>query len=176
MSQHQTGTSPLVTITLGPLCLWCHMNQIYIALQPRKKNKPVCSGEVDRFMTHWFPCFTSSRCHNDFKHNGVHVTSKVKKYTAVIPSSVVQLWRYDVLWAVFNTEWDSNGGQWFSPFYFKRYKTTDWTLFCHAFNSWWPSDAIWQQGFRSTVVQVMACCLTAPSHYQNQCWLFIRKV
>ena len=41
------------------------------------------------------------------------------------------------------------------------------------FNSLWPSDAIWQQGSRSTLVQVMACCLTAPSHYLNQCWLII---
>ena len=29
-----------------------------------------------------------------------------------------------------------------------------------------PSDAIWC--WRSTLVQVMACCLTAPSHYLNQ--------
>ena len=43
-------------------------------------------------------------------------------------------------------------------------------------NSLWPSDAIWWQGSRSTLVQVMACCLTAPSHYQNQCWLIITKV
>ena len=28
----------------------------------------------------------------------------------------------------------------------------------------------------STLVQVMACCLTAPSHYLNQCWLIISKV
>ena len=43
-------------------------------------------------------------------------------------------------------------------------------------NSLWPSDAIWRQGSRSTLVQVMACCLTAPSHYLNQCWLIITKV
>ena len=42
--------------------------------------------------------------------------------------------------------------------------------------SLWPSDAIWWQGSGSTLVQVMACCLTAPSHYLNQCWLFISKV
>ena len=24
----------------------------------------------------------------------------------------------------------------------------------------------------STLAQVMACCLTAPSHYLNQCWLY----
>ena len=44
------------------------------------------------------------------------------------------------------------------------------------FNSLWPSDAIWQQGSRSTLVQVMSCCLTAPSHYLNQCWLMISEV
>ena len=43
-------------------------------------------------------------------------------------------------------------------------------------NSLWPSDAIWWQGSRSTLVQVMACCLMAPSHYLNQCWLIITKV
>ena len=35
-------------------------------------------------------------------------------------------------------------------------------------NSLWPSDAIWRHGSASTLVQVMACCLTAPSHYLNQ--------
>ena len=39
-----------------------------------------------------------------------------------------------------------------------------------------PSDAIWRQWFWTTLAQVMACCLTAPSHYLNQCWLIIRGV
>ena len=43
-------------------------------------------------------------------------------------------------------------------------------------NSLWPSDVIWGQGSRSTLAQVMACCLTAPSHYLNQCWLMISGV
>ena len=42
--------------------------------------------------------------------------------------------------------------------------------------SLWPSDAIWRQGSRSTLVQVMTCCLTATSHYLNQCWLIIGEV
>ena len=45
-----------------------------------------------------------------------------------------------------------------------------------AFNSLRPSDAIWRQWFWTTLAQVMACCLTAPSHYLNQCWLIIRGV
>ena len=32
-------------------------------------------------------------------------------------------------------------------------------------NALWPSDAIWQHRSESTLAQVMACCLTAPSHY-----------
>ena len=43
------------------------------------------------------------------------------------------------------------------------------------FNSLWPSDAIWRQGSRSTLAQVMACCLMAPSHYLIQCWLMINE-
>ena len=42
--------------------------------------------------------------------------------------------------------------------------------------SLWPSDAIGRQRTESTLAQVMACCLTAPSHYLNQCWLIISKV
>ena len=43
-------------------------------------------------------------------------------------------------------------------------------------NSLGPSDAIWRWRSWSTLVQVMACCLMAPSHYLNQCWLIISKV
>ena len=32
-----------------------------------------------------------------------------------------------------------------------------------------PSDAIWLHRSGSTLAQVKACCLTAPSHYLNQC-------
>ena len=35
------------------------------------------------------------------------------------------------------------------------------------------SDAIWRQRSGSTLAQVMACCLTAPSQYLNQYWLII---
>ena len=35
--------------------------------------------------------------------------------------------------------------------------------------SLWPSDAIWQHRSGTMLAQVMACCLTAPSHYLNQC-------
>ena len=34
-----------------------------------------------------------------------------------------------------------------------------------------PIDAIWRHGTWTTLVQIMICCLTAPSHYLNQCWL-----
>ena len=43
-------------------------------------------------------------------------------------------------------------------------------------NSLWPSDTIWRQRSGSTLAQAMACCLTAPSHYLNQCWLIISGV
>ena len=43
-------------------------------------------------------------------------------------------------------------------------------------NSLRPSDTIWRRRSRSTPAQAMACCLMAPSHYLNQCWLIISKV
>ena len=44
------------------------------------------------------------------------------------------------------------------------------------FNSLRPSDAIWWYRSGSTLAQVMAWCLTAPSHYLNQCWQIISEV
>ena len=43
-------------------------------------------------------------------------------------------------------------------------------------NLLWPSDGTRRQRFGSTLVQVMACCLTAPSHYLDECWLIISGV
>ena len=37
------------------------------------------------------------------------------------------------------------------------------------------SDAIWQHRSGSALAQVTACCLTATSHYLNQCWLIISE-
>ena len=43
-------------------------------------------------------------------------------------------------------------------------------------NSLWPSDVIWRQRSGSILTRLMACCLAAPSHYLNQCWLIISEV
>ena len=43
-------------------------------------------------------------------------------------------------------------------------------------NSVAHSDAIYECRTWSTLVQIMACCLTAPSHYLNQRWLIISEV
>ena len=47
-----------------------------------------------------------------------------------------------------------------------------------AVHSLWLRDAIWRHIYGSTLAQVMACCLTAPSgsHNLNQCWLIISEV
>ena len=44
------------------------------------------------------------------------------------------------------------------------------------FNSLLSSNAIWWHRSGSTLAQVMACCLMAPSHYLNHCWLIITGV
>ena len=37
-------------------------------------------------------------------------------------------------------------------------------------------NTMWWQRSGSTLTQVMACCLAAPCHYPNQCWLTISEV
>ena len=44
------------------------------------------------------------------------------------------------------------------------------------FNLLWPNDTIGQHKSGSTLAQVMACCLMAPNHYLNQCWVVIDLV
>ena len=43
-------------------------------------------------------------------------------------------------------------------------------------NSYWPGNDTWHQRSWLTLIQVMACCLMAPSHYLNHCWLLVRGV
>ena len=43
----------------------------------------------------------------------------------------------------------------------------------HLINSLRPGDTIWQHIYGSKLAQVMAWCLTAPSHYLIQCWLTV---
>ena len=54
--------------------------------------------------------------------------------------------------------------------------------FCNCFvkydviNSTWSNVTIWWHRSWSTLAQVMACCLAAPNHYLNQCWLIISEL
>ena len=57
-----------------------------------------------------------------------------------------------------------------------QFRTITIFLLAQWVNSSWPCDATWRHKPGSTLVQTMACCLTPPSHYLNQCWLTIRKV
>ena len=43
-------------------------------------------------------------------------------------------------------------------------------------DSLWPGDAMWWHGSESALDKVMVCCLTAPSHYLNQCWLIVKGI
>ena len=39
----------------------------------------------------------------------------------------------------------------------------------------WLNDAICQHTSKARLAHVMVCCLTAQSHYLNQCWLIISR-
>ena len=82
--------------------------------------------------------------------------------------------------------WGESTSDWWFPFTNGRGKR------CHAIssswvtptprrhwfniNSLWPSDTIWRNITGSTLAQVMACCLTPPSHYINHLWTTINEV
>ena len=59
---------------------------------------------------------------------------------------------------------------------YKNVRPYPWYTPSHAEQAMWPSDAIWWYRHGSTLAQVMACCLTAPIHYLNQCWLITSEV
>ena len=40
----------------------------------------------------------------------------------------------------------------------------------------WPSVIISWHRSESTLAKVIACCLTAPSHYLNQCWILNNEI
>ena len=74
--------------------------------------------------------------------------------------------------------WPLLGGIWFVKnkiWYFTHRFFMCQQIQCEG-NSLWPSDIIWRHKSGSTLAHVMACCLTAPSHYLNQCRLTISKV
>ena len=49
-------------------------------------------------------------------------------------------------------------------------------LVSHWISSLWPSDSIWRHKSGTTLARVMACCLTASSHYLSQCWFLDNDV
>ena len=52
------------------------------------------------------------------------------------------------------------------------------TVVLCPFDWLWHSDATWRHIFRSALARAnaMACCLMAPGHYLNKCWIIIREV
>ena len=67
--------------------------------------------------------------------------------------------------------WSSHIFHWSSHFFISRGPRTDKFRRVCELNSLWPSDTIWWHRSGLALAQVMACCLIAPSHYLNQCWL-----
>ena len=134
-------------------------------------------SKVEQF--HWLviPCINIFEIKNKiwldhrFKHGGCKASVKCQVRNILFVASQTVFTSLDIWVKSTNNAW-SNKCVW-PPcnklFYLSFY------LIVHI-NSLGPSDAKWRQGSRSTLVQVMACCLTAPSHYLNQCWLIITEV
>ena len=86
---------------------------------------------------------------NDFEYDFADLTS-----TKIITISIKM------------ANWISNNLKvlWVLSYFALIVSLPDWA----AFNSLWPSDAIWwHRSAGLTMAWVMACCLTAPCHYLN---------
>ena len=78
--------------------------------------------------------------------------------------------RCDVSWkSIVQTQWHVNHAIKAIACLMKQHPTIFMLTHCVLVTSYGNTSV-------STLAQVMACCLTAPSHYLNQCWLIIRKV
>ena len=77
----------------------------------------------------------------------------------------------------FNTAWNRDKIA-MSQGFVQRWVTVLQDPWCCTFtvNSLRLIDAIWRHRSGSTLAQAMACCLTVPGHYLNQCWLMISDV
>ena len=74
-----------------------------------------------------------------------------------------------------------NGFMWYTIFFrfhqCKRISPDGYiTLVSQFLNPLWPGDTIWRHRSGSTLDQVMACWLMAPSRYLNQNWIVIKGV
>ena len=109
--------------------------------------------------------------------NGARLLSTIAGASTPVPSRLNSHIRNSLDWVRSTGTRSSNQLTWLVlPIWHQQTSPSDANKCDIAINSLWPSEAIWRQGSRSTLVQVMVCCLTAPSHYLNQCWLIITKV
>ena len=103
-----------------------------------------------------------------------HIHVCVKPCACIWPSTLhyQAICRYNADWNVkhisYHVSLDINDS--ISSLWNRWHQSNGWQ---NRFNSPWPSDTIWWYRSGSTLAQVMACCLTAPSHYLNQSWLII---
>ena len=85
-------------------------------------------------------------------------------------------WQYYACWCSGDLGAKATAGLVFDPQSWNMSSPASEELKSMLFNSLWPSDTVCQHRTWSSLVQVMACSQTAPSHYLNQCWLIISEV
>ena len=95
-----------------------------------------------------------------------HRKEKVATVTAVVVNGAIETCLQRLQWRPGQSSWRA----------FRLSHSACYNDMIIHINSLWPSDAIWRQGSWSTLLHVRVCCLTAPSHYLNKCWLIITKI
>ena len=162
------------------VCLYCAFTTIRQNLR-KELSRPTANSGVSKYG--WFSRRSSSCWFLKWGMILVNNLGFNQKWTikSLLNLLVLKLdysrWTGSISWLLMPWWWKEPGHQqpWYWLFRINRASSLG-LLQRGAIHSLWPSDAIWRYRSESTVAQVMACCLTAPSHYLNQCWLIISKV
>ena len=178
-------TNPTIWRNISHTCCVCVQGSFCmcagIILCERSADERLMGGGA---YTNWSLCVyvtSACMCKIFFAHAGVYM------YTSYSSNLLYHYLNKCVIIYVFPETVSSMGTFWNNRGYYGIIMNPhcgDYVVYCFwcficakpVFNSLWPGDAIWRHGTMSTLAQVMACCLTAPSHYLNQCWLIIGEV
>ena len=160
---------------------------------------PRLQNSGNRWAKKWGPT-----CDRDISNSAIYTTAIYRAYTVIqltITQVQIMAWRQIgdkpfsepmLTWFIdayiqhyhdtFTNLWynGSTISRWFAKFW-RKSEACIYSSQLHSFERNMgknlPSDThIRRHRYGSTLAQVMACCLTAPSHYLNQCWWIASEV
>ena len=124
-----------------------------------------CKKDVAQLLTHWSYVFLALT--HPYRPLSNRMTQWFMAAAFPEPCKIASI----ILGTQVPTPWN---GTRTAPYNLKT-DMTAWIDIPGLLTSLWPCDATQQHRSGSTLAQVMACCLKAPSHYLSRCWLIDQR-